>query len=131
MKFPFVLLLFLPGLLTVVKTPSASASTSFSSSLLNLASKSEDDLDIDSRQIHHHRLIIQETQQQEQQSNPKREECKVKNLKQHQRMAMAKLDAHRCLIRDTVVALKAPDDVIVEFITPSHVVVPRCTGKQE
>jgi hypothetical protein len=40
---------------------------------------------------------------------------------------MAKLDAHWCLIRDTVVALKAPEDVIAEFITRSHIVVPRYT----
>ena len=62
---------------------------------------------------------------------PPREECRVKNLKQQQRMSMAKLDAHRCLVRDTVVALPAPDDVIADYIQPSHVVVPRCTGERE
>jgi hypothetical protein len=34
------------------------------------------------------------------------EECRVKNLKQQQKMAMAKLDAHRCLIRDVVVQVR-------------------------
>jgi hypothetical protein len=58
------------------------------------------------------------------------EECKVKNLKQQQRMTMAKLDAHRCLIRDTVVTVPVPDTIIANFVHPSHVVVPRCTGKK-
>ena len=46
-------------------------------------------------------------------------------------MSMAKLDAHRCLVRDTVVPLPAPDDVIADYIQPSHVVVPRCTGEYQ
>ena len=57
------------------------------------------------------------------------EECRVKNLKQQQKMAMAKLDAHRCLIRDVVVQVPAPATIIASFIHPSHVVVQRCTGR--
>ena len=57
------------------------------------------------------------------------EECRVKNLKQQERMTMAKLDAHRCLVRDTVVAVPPPETLIAEFVHPSHVVVQRCTGK--
>lgn len=57
------------------------------------------------------------------------EECRVKNLKQQQKMSMAKLVAHRCLIRDVVVQVPAPATIIANFIHPSHVVVQRCTGK--
>ena len=57
------------------------------------------------------------------------EMCKVKNLKQQQKMSMAKLDAHRCLIRDVVVQVPVPDTLIATYVHPSHVVVPRCTGK--
>ena len=57
------------------------------------------------------------------------EECRVKNLKQQERMTMAKLDAHRCLVRDTVVAVPSPETLIAEFVHPSHVVVQRCTGR--
>ena len=98
-----------------VKAPSASASTSLTSSLLSLSADGEgsknhleDSLD----------------------SELAKEECKVKNLKQQERMVMAKLDAHRCLLRDTVVPIPEPDDVIVNFIQPSHIVVPRCTGNK-
>lgn len=58
------------------------------------------------------------------------EECRVKNLKQQQKMSMAKLDAHRCLIRDMVVQVPVPDTLIATYVHPSHVVVPRCTGKK-
>lgn len=60
---------------------------------------------------------------------PPKEECKVKNRKQEQRMAHAQLVAHRCLLRDTVIQIPEPNDVIVNYIEPSHVVVQRCTGK--
>ncbi len=133
---PIIVAIFALFLFTeAVKSPSASASTSFSSSLLNLASKNDQE-DLEDRQIHHHRLKIQEDPHHKSLSggssinNNNREECRVKNLRQQQRMAVAKLDAHRCLVRDTVVALAPPDDVIAEFVTPSHVVVPRCTGKK-
>jgi len=59
---------------------------------------------------------------------PSVEECRVKNLKQQERMTMAKLDAHRCLVRDTVVAVPPPETLIAQFVHPSHVVVQRCTG---
>ena len=55
----------------------------------------------------------------------------MKNLKQQQKMFNAKLDAHRCLLRDTVVKVPEPPDVIVTYIQPSHVVVQRCTGKTQ
>ena len=101
-----------------VKAPSASAATSLSmaSSLFNsMSMHPEDD-----------NAIIGGDDE-----NGRRppEECKVKNLKQQQRMTMAKLDAHRCLIRDTVIAVPVPDTIIANFVHPSHVVVPRCTGK--
>jgi len=44
-------------------------------------------------------------------------------------MSMAKLDAHRCLIRDVAVQVPAPSTLIATFVHPSHVVVQRCTGK--
>ena len=53
----------------------------------------------------------------------------MKNLKQQERMTMAKLDAHRCLVRDTVVAVPPPETLIAQFVHPSHVVVQRCTGR--
>ena len=99
-----------------VKAPSASAATSLSmaSSLFNsMAMHPEDDNSVNGEDG---RLRAPE-------------ECKVKNLKQQQRMTMAKLDAHRCLIRDTVVSVPVPDTIIANFVHPSHVVVPRCTGK--
>lgn len=60
-----------------------------------------------------------------------RHECRVKNMKQDQRMSRAKLAAHRCLVRDTVVEVPLPKDLIVNYVHPSHVVIPRCTGKNQ
>ena len=37
----------------------------------------------------------------------------------------------RCLLRDTVVPIPEPEDLIVNYIEPSHVVVQRCTGKTD
>ena len=119
----FVLLMFLllyhtkNTICIGVKAPSASAATSLSmaSSLFNSMSiHSEDDNSING----------------DDDGRRSPEECKVKNLKQQQRMTMAKLDAHRCLIRDTVVTVPVPDTIIANFVHPSHVVVPRCTGKK-
>ncbi len=131
---------------TAVKTPSASASTSLSSSLLNLAANLEGgggDSGLGGGKggggglgglggLGGGRLRIQASSAAGSlldETPPPREECRVKNLKQHQRMTTAKLDAHRCLLRDTVVELPAPEDVIVDFVQPSHVVVQRCTGE--
>ena len=100
-----------------VKAPSASAATSLSmaSSLFNsMTMHPEDDNSVVNGEDGRLRAPA---------------ECKVKNLKQQQRMTMAKLDAHRCLIRDTVVPVPVPDTIIANFVHPSHVVVPRCTGK--
>ena len=99
-----------------VKAPSASAATSLSmaSSLFNSMSMHPESDDPINGEDENHKTP---------------EECKVKNLKQQQRMTMAKLDAHRCLIRDTVVTVPVPDTIIANFVHPSHVVVPRCTGK--
>ncbi|TRY68701.1 hypothetical protein TCAL_15106 [Tigriopus californicus] len=107
-----ILILVLAVASQAVKTPSASASTSLSmaSSLLSLTSDA-DSLYQDSLQIVNDQ-----------------EECKVKNLKHQEKMFMAKLDAHRCLVRDTVVAVPVPQELIVNYVQPSHVVVPRCTG---
>ena len=44
-------------------------------------------------------------------------------------MSMAKLDAHRCLMRDIVIEVPVPDTLIATYVHPSHVVVPRCTGR--
>ena len=105
-----------------VKAPSASAATSLSmaSSLFNSMSMHNSPEDNNNNAING------------EEDNGRRppEECKVKNLKQQQRMTMAKLDAHRCLIRDTVIAVPVPDTIIANFVHPSHVVVPRCTGKK-
>ena len=103
-----------PSWAEAINAPSASASTSLSSSLLNLAAAAE------STNGGHISPLDQLNS---------RQECKAKNLKQQQKMFAAKLEAHRCLVRDTVVELPIPDDVIATFVMPSHVVVPRCTGE--
>ncbi|CAB4054239.1 unnamed protein product [Lepeophtheirus salmonis] len=54
--------------------------------------------------------------------------CKIKNMKQYKKMVTAQLEAHRCLVRDTVVRVPLPDDLIVSEAMPEFVVVPRCTG---
>ena len=117
-----LLLLLLPPRLQCVKAPSASASTSLSSSsLLSLAAndpEDPEDLTIVAQQANNH--------------NNGLEECKEKkSLKQEQEMVRAKLRAHRCLVRDTAVGIPSPKDAIVEYVLPSHVVVARCTGKEE
>jgi len=56
------------------------------------------------------------------------EQCKDKNRKQLKEVVDAKLQAHRCMIRDVPVKVPEPDDIIVDYIFPSHIVVPRCTG---
>lgn len=104
-----------------VKAPSASASTSLQTSLLALNAAGDEVGGVPGLGGRGNSVKGLE---------PVREECKVKNLKQQQRMLLAKLDAHRCLVRDTVVELPMPNDVIVNFMQPSHVVVPRCTGER-
>ena len=113
----FLLLYFANTAICIgVKAPSASAATSLSmaSSLFNSMSMHPEDDNTVNGDDGRRRAP---------------EECKIKNLKQQQRMTMAKLDAHRCLIRDTVVTVPVPDTIITNFVHPSHVVVPRCTGK--
>ena len=36
----------------------------------------------------------------------------------------------RCMIRDVPVKVPEPDDFIAEYIFPSHIVVPRCSGNR-
>ena len=42
----------------------------------------------------------------------------------------ALLYAHRCYLKDVPIAVPAPDNVIPEQILPSHIVVPRCQGRE-
>jgi hypothetical protein len=35
----------------------------------------------------------------------------------------------RCNVKDVAVEVPVPDNTIPDFIIPSHIVVPRCTGK--
>ena len=102
-----------------VEPPSASNSMSMASSLLQTLADNDF---ADSP--------IRDTEAQENGNKYKPEECRVKNLKQQQKMSMAKLDAHRCLIRDVVVQVPVPDTLIATYVHPSHVVVPRCTGRR-
>ena len=104
-----------------VEPPSASNSMSMASSLLQTLADNEfvgDSLSGNDRGEHGE--IV---------NKYRPEECRVKNLKQQQKMSMAKLDAHRCLIRDVVVQVPVPDTLIATYVHPSHIVVPRCTGK--
>ena len=116
-----LLLLLLPPRLLCVKAPSASASTSISSSsLLSLASANPEDKE-------ETELLTIQTQSPSLSNN---EQCKSKKgLKQQQAMVRAQLGAHRCMLRDTVVEIPEPDDAIVAYVLPSHVVVSRCTGE--
>ena len=98
-----------------VDPPSASNAMSMASSLLQTLTENEFGDPLDGGEDNRRR------------NRP--EMCKVKNLKQQQKMSMAKLDAHRCLIRDVVVQVPVPDTLIATYVHPSHVVVPRCTGK--
>ena len=40
----------------------------------------------------------------------------------------ALLYAHRCFLRDVPVKVPSPVNTIPDFIIPSHVVVPKCSG---
>ena len=99
-----------------VEPPSASNSMSMASSLLQTLAENE----FSETNSENHEVRL---------NKYRPEECRVKNLKQQQKMSMAKLDAHRCLIRDVVVQVPVPDTLIATYVHPSHVVVPRCTGK--
>ena len=104
-----------------VEPPSASNSMSMASSLLQtLADNEFTDASLSGEHGHEHGEIMK---------NYRPEECRVKNLQQQQKMSRAKLDAHRCLIRDMVVQVPVPDTLIATYVHPSHVVVPRCTGR--
>jgi len=54
--------------------------------------------------------------------------CRDKNKKTLKEIEDAQLAAHRCMIRDMPVKVPEPDDFIAEYIFPSHIVVPRCSG---
>ena len=36
----------------------------------------------------------------------------------------------RCMIRDVAVKVPKPDDFIAEFIFPSYIILPRCSGRE-
>ncbi|XP_023334974.1 vascular endothelial growth factor C [Eurytemora carolleeae] len=54
--------------------------------------------------------------------------CRDKNKKTLKEIEDAQLAAHRCMIRDVPVKVPEPEDFIAEYIFPSHIVVPRCSG---
>jgi len=54
--------------------------------------------------------------------------CREKNRKLLEEVESAQLAAHRCMIRDVAVQVPEPEDFIAEFIFPSHIIVPRCSG---
>ena len=132
MIWPLLLLLVWPLVMVVgvgVEPPSASNSMSMASSLLQTLSDNDFD-DPDSTGGGMGGSSVNSGSGTVNNNNYRPEECRVKNLKQQQKMNMAKLDAHRCLIRDVVVQVPVPDTLIATYVHPSHVVVPRCTGKQ-
>ena len=131
MIWPLLLLFLWPLVMDFVggvgvEPPSTSNSMSMASSLLQTlsanAEHNSDFVESLSGGTDHHG-------QTQSENNYRPEECRVKNLKQQQKMTMAKLDAHRCLIRDVVVQVPVPDTLIATYVHPSHIVVPRCTGK--
>ena len=126
MIWPLLLLFLWPLVMDFVggvgvEPPSTSNSMSMASSLLQTLSA------VDNSDSFVESLSDQISQSENNLYRP--EECRVKNLKQQQKMTMAKLDAHRCLIRDVVVQVPVPDTLIATYVHPSHIVVPRCTGK--
>ena len=57
--------------------------------------------------------------------------CDVKkDAKVQQRQSAALLYAHRCFLKDVPISIPAPLNTIPDIIVPSHVVVPRCSGKE-
>ena len=119
MIWPLLLLFLWPLVMDFVggvgvEPPSTSNSMSMASSLLQTLSDND---------------FVESLEASQSENHYRPEECRVKNLKQQQKMTMAKLDAHRCLIRDVVVKVPVPDTLIATYVHPSHVVVPRCTGK--
>ena len=52
-----------------------------------------------------------------------------KDAKVQQRQSSALLYAHRCFLKDVPISIPAPLNTIPDIIVPSHVVVPRCSGK--
>ena len=123
MIWPLLLLFLWPLVMDFVggvgvEPPSTSNSMSMASSLLQTLSADNND-------------FVESLTETQSENNYRPEECRVKNLKQQQKMTMAKLDAHRCLIRDVVVQVPVPDTLIATYVHPSHIVVPRCTGKPE
>ena len=121
MIWPLLLLFLWPLVMDFVggvgvEPPSTSNSMSMASSLLQTLSADNND-------------FVESLTETQSENNYRPEECRVKNLKQQQKMTMAKLDAHRCLIRDVVVQVPVPDTLIATYVHPSHIVVPRCTGK--
>jgi len=54
--------------------------------------------------------------------------CRDKDKKLLEEVENAQLAAHRCMIRDVAVKVPDPEDFIAEYIFPSHIIVPRCSG---
>ena len=46
-----------------------------------------------------------------------------------QDMTTALLHAHRCMLKDVPVPVPIPVNTIPDLIVPSHIIVPRCSGK--
>ena len=46
-----------------------------------------------------------------------------------QDMTTALLHAHRCMLKDEPVPVPVPLNTIPDLIVPSHIIVPRCSGK--
>ena len=55
------------------------------------------------------------------------DDCRIGNEKSR---SSALLFAHRCFLRDVPVKVPSPVNTIPDTIIPSHVVVPRCSGKK-
>ena len=55
-------------------------------------------------------------------------EADLKTLKSR---SSALLYAHRCYLRDIPIKVPSPINTIPDMVIPSHIVVPRCSGKME
>ena len=58
------------------------------------------------------------------------EDCKIGNGgKAEKSRSSALLFAHRCFLKDVPIKVPSPVNTIPDTIIPSHIVVPRCSGK--
>ena len=59
------------------------------------------------------------------------DDCRIGNGgKAEKSRSSALLFAHRCFLKDVPIKVPSPINTIPDIIIPSHIVVPRCSGKK-